>query len=367
VKYLGLILFLITFKSESFAVAKFSSSLPKISDFSPSVELTDRVEFWRKIYSEYTTKQGVFHLTNDPDFILGEIDLTPIYDNAVLKDQEKRRQIKLAIEEKRQQIAAKWKISDVSKVRLQMGLKDRMEKALFLSGRYLPMMEKIFRRNGLPIELTRIVFVESSFNIYAQSKVGASGLWQIMPSVARPMGYITRDYDKRNHPVYATELAAQILKQNYKKLGSWPLAITAYNHGLTGVMRMKDKANSTNIEDLIESNETTKTWGFASKNFYACFLAVLEVERNATDLFGKNLIQSKASQFKEVRLSQTTSKSVILKWYNGSTVRFKQLNPHLNWARITKTKPIPAGVPLVVPQENYRLASERSEKKSSLN
>lgn len=358
-KSLTALFLLLLIQATAFAVTKWSSSLPKSSDFSPSVELTERVDFWRKIYSEYTTKQGVFHVASDPNFVLGEVDLTPIYNNAVINEREKRKQIKITIEDKRTEVAKKWKIS-VQKIRLQMGLKDRMEKALFLSGRYLPMMEKVFRKNGLPIELTRIVFVESSFNVLAQSKVGASGLWQIMPSVARPHGFITNAYDKRNHPVYATELAARILKENYKKLGSWPLAITAYNHGLTGVIRMKAKANSTNIEDLIDSTEKTRTWGFASRNFYACFLAVLEVERNAGDLFGKNLVQSKASNVKEVRLVQTTSKSVILKWYNGSAVRFKELNPHLNWSLIMKTKKIPAGVPLVVPTENYHLALDRS-------
>lgn len=359
-KSLSIFLILFLIHSISFGrAAKWTTTLPKTSDFSPSVELTERVDFWIKIYSEYTTKQGVFHLASDPNFILSEIDLTPVYNNLIINEKEKRKQIKMAIEKKRDETAKKWKIADIKKIRLQMGLKDRMEKALYLSGQYLPMMEKVFRKNGLPIELTRIVFVESSFNILAQSKVGASGLWQIMPSVARPHGYITTNYDKRNHPIYSTQLAAQILKENYRKLGSWPLAITAYNHGLTGVMRMKTKANSPNIEDLINSDSKTKTWGFASRNFYACFLAVLEVERNAADLFGKNLVPSKASNVKEVRLVQNTSKAIILRWYNGSAVRFRHMNPHLNWAKIKNAKKIPAGVPLLVPSENYQLAINR--------
>lgn len=320
-----------------------------------SAELIERVEFWRKIYSAYTTKQGVFHLTSDPDFILGEIDLTSIYDNSVLSEIQKRKMAKTEIKKKREELAVKWKIADSSKLRLQMGLKDRMQKAFFLSGRYLPLMEKVFKKNGLPIELTRIVFVESSFNILAQSKVGASGLWQIMPNVARPHGYITTHYDKRNDPQYATELAAAILKENYKKLGSWPLAITAYNHGLTGVMRMKERANSDQIEDLINSEEYTRTWGFASKNFYACFLAVLEVEKRANELFGQNLIQSAAFNGKEFKLTQTLPKNKILRWYNGSVTRFRQMNPHLNWSKINRTKKIPAGIPLLIPPENYHL------------
>ena len=340
----------------SAAVTKWSSTLPLSSQFTPTRELEDRVEFWRKIYSEYSTRQGVFHLSEDPNFILGEIDLTEIYENSVLNDSAKAKLANIKIKQQRESLAIKWKIKIASQIRLQMGLRDRMQKALFLSGRYLPMMEKIFKKHGLPIELTRIVFVESSFNIRANSKVGASGLWQIMPSVAKPYGYMTSHYDKRNHPVYATELAAQILKANYKKLGSWPLAVTAYNHGLAGVGRMKAKAKSNQLEDLIDSNERTKSWGFASKNFYACFLASLEVERRANELFGKNLIQSVAANSKEYKLQRTQLKSKLLPWYNGSLTLFRQMNPHLNWASIMKHKRVPAGVPLQIPQKNYHLA-----------
>ncbi len=323
----------------------------------PSAKLAERVDFWVKIYSYYNTNQGVFHLVDDPSFILGQVDLTPILENSVLSTRERKRQVDEYLIATRKELIRKWKISDEHKVRLQMGLKDRMEKAFFLSGRYLPLMENIFRKKGLPIELTRIVFVESSFNIYAQSKVGASGLWQIMPSVAKPHGYLNSRYDNRNHPVYATELAAQILDENYKGLNSWPLAITAYNHGLTGVRRMVQKNGSDSIEDLIDSSDTTPSWGFASKNFYACFLAVLEVERNADLLFGKKLLQSNKLNFREIKLGRTILKSKLLQMYNGSLTRFKQMNPHLNWVKILKNKRIPAGVPLLVPKDKYHLIS----------
>ena len=337
-------------------VTKWSSTLPAKSKFTPTDELADRVEFWRKIYSEYSTRQGVFHLTKNPDLILGEIDLTTIFANSVINDSTRAKLANAKIKSERLKISKKWKIANPAQIRLQMGLKDRMQKAFFLSGRYLPMMEDIFRKHGLPTELTRLVFVESSFNELAQSKVGASGLWQIMPNVAKPYGYITSHYDKRNHPRYATELAAKILKANYKKLGSWPLAITAYNHGLTGVSRMKAKAKSNQIEDLIDSNAKTATWGFASKNFYACFLATLEVERRAHELFGKNLLQAAATSSKEYKLRRSVSKVKILPWYNGSYDLFRKLNPHLNWRIVARTGQLPAGVPLQVPAKNYHLA-----------
>ncbi|MEK6628945.1 MAG: lytic transglycosylase domain-containing protein [Bdellovibrionota bacterium] len=335
-------------------VTNWYSSLPDNSKFRVSEDLKKRVNFWVKIYSYYSTTQGVFHLTDNPSFILGEIDLTDIYNNSTLSDAKKISRIEIEVKNKKKYYANKYKINP-AKVRLQMGLRDRMRKALYLSGKYINQMEKIFKDENIPIELTRLVYVESSFNIYAQSKVGASGLWQIMPSVAKPKGYIANNFDKRNHPIYATKLAAKIMKQNYSAFKSWPLAITAYNHGLTGVKRMVKKNNSDQIEELISSKNVTSSWGFASKNFYACFLAVLEVERSAPELFGNDLIKSAGLNFREYYLPNRTKKSEILKWFDGSLTRFRQMNPHLNWSAFKNKKIVPAGVPLMIPEKNFSL------------
>jgi membrane-bound lytic murein transglycosylase D len=353
VKYLICLILCFSLNSQALIEA-WSSSLPEKSKFQVSREMRARVNFWVKIYSHYNTTQGVFHMIDDPSIILGEIDLTTIYQNQNMPDSRKRKLIELEVKSKKNYLVSKFNV-DSSKVRLQMGLRDRMRKAFYLSGKYLDQMEDIFAKENLPIELTRVVFVESSFNIYAQSKVGASGLWQIMPSVGRSKGYITTNYDKRNHPVYATKLAAKIMKQNYRGLKSWPLAITAYNHGLTGVRRMMKKSESVRIEDMIKSKQVTRSWGFASKNFYACFLAVLEVERNAPELFGDDLIRADHLSFKEYRLPNHTNKAEVLTWFDGSITRFKNMNPHLNWAAIKKRKTLPAGVPLMIPKKNFDL------------
>jgi membrane-bound lytic murein transglycosylase D len=341
---------------QSFAsIRNWSSSLPEESRFQVPADLRDRVNFWIKIYSHYSTTQGVFHLVDEPNVILGEIDLTDIFEDDKLTAFQKKLLIKSVVQRKKAALMAKFKIKDPGDVRLQMGLRDRMKKAMYISGKYLDRMETIFRKEGMPIELTRLVFVESSFNVHAQSKVGASGLWQIMPNVARQKGYITSKYDKRNHPIEATKLAAGMLKQNYSELKSWPLAITAYNHGLAGVKRMLKKNEAISLEELIESENVTRSWGFASKNFYACFLAVLEVERNATDLLGEDLVKADSLAYKEFLLKTKKAKSQVVEWFDGSMTRFKQMNPHLNWARIKHSKYIPAGVSLMVPKKNAEL------------
>ena len=219
-------LFLCTIIFYSFSanalVKTWSSTLPEKSVFNPPIEMRERVNFWKHIYAEVSLDEGLFHLVHHPDVILGSIDLKKIKSNISLSARQKDLAIKKAIDHERVLIARKWKITDMKQIRLQMGLKERMQNALFVSGRYLPMMEKVFKSKGLPIELTRLVFVESSFNVKAQSKVGASGLWQIMPFVAKPKGYMQDLYDKRNHPYYATLMAADILKSNYRGLKKWP-------------------------------------------------------------------------------------------------------------------------------------------------
>ena len=321
------------------------------TDFQVPTSLQDRVDFWIDIYSKYTTTQGVFHNIQNPSLIYGEVDLTTIYNNSVLNESSKDRLAQVKIDLARLKIARQWKIKNPKSIRLQMGLKDRMEKAIYLSGKYLPMMEKVFKEKNLPIDLTRLVFVESSFNVFAQSKVGASGLWQIMPHTARPEGYLKSHYDKRNHPYYATRLAAEILAENYRSTKSWPLAITAYNHGLTGVKRMVNKVGTSDIAGLIQSHSRTASWGFASENFYACFLAVLEVEKNANDLFGKNIAKSKPLRTKNVYLKTAMTQKKVLKAFDGDLQKFRNLNPHIFISKFKKEKVLPAGVPLVLPAD----------------
>jgi membrane-bound lytic murein transglycosylase D len=351
-----ILLFSLLFTSFSHAlVTDWYSTLPERSRFKTSDQLKSRVDFWAKIYSQYSKNQGVFHLVDDPSVILGEIDWSNIADDPDLNAFQKEKLIEKKVEARKKELLRKHKIKNARAVRMQRGLKEEMRKAFFISGKYLESMEEIFMEEGLPVELTRLVFVESSFNIYAQSKVGASGLWQIMPRTAGPSKYIKKNYDKRNHPYYATILAAQILKDNYRSLKSWPLAITAYNHGLTGVKRRMRKAGTVKIEELIESDVKSRNWGFASKNYYPSFLAVLQVERNAKELFGDDMVRAESLSYKEYKLPVKTKSEKVLSWFNGSLTRFKQMNPHLNWSAIRKKKSVPAGVSLMIPEENFGL------------
>ena len=127
--------------------------------------------------------------------------------------------------------------------------------------------------------------VESSFNPAAYSKVGAAGLWQFMPSTAKRFMRVDSLVDERLDPYSATEAAANLMLYNYRLLGTWPLAVTAYNHGPGGLRRAQEQLGTSDIAVIVKRYQGA-TFGFASRNFYVSFLAALEVDRNAEKYFG---------------------------------------------------------------------------------
>jgi membrane-bound lytic murein transglycosylase D len=128
------------------------------------------------------------------------------------------------------------------------------------------------------------------FNTKAHSSAGAAGVWQLMPATAREFGLrVKRGKDDRLDILKATRAAAKLLARNHRMLKSWPLAVTGYNHGAYGVKRAIRKVGSRKLEDLIEHYEK-RSWGFASKNFYAEFVAMIRIFHNQRASSQKNAL-----------------------------------------------------------------------------
>ncbi len=276
------------------------------AQFPTSQAIERKIAFWQKIFTRYGSQQLVLHDKQDPRLILGVIAI-PDFGSTPAYREERDDRIDLITERYADALAdfagrgpsaqalsplhrRLWnlyaKIPDARQrlllgeieLRTQGGLADTFVQAYSTSELYLPRMEKIFKSHGLPPELTRIVFVESMWNLKARSKVGASGIWQLMPAAARPYIKVTRQRDDRNSPLLATQAAVRILKSNYALLGTWPLAITAYNHGLGGMRRAVEQTGSRDLDDVIERYESP-SFGFASQNFYAEFVAALRTHK----------------------------------------------------------------------------------------
>ena len=106
-------------------------------------------------------------------------------------------------------------------------------------------------------------------------------MWQFMPGTGRIFLHVDSDYDDRLDPLRSSVAAAKLLRKNYELLGTWPLAITAYNHGAGGMARAVKTVGTKNFGVLADSYKS-RTFGFASRNFYAEFLAAVDVMATAS-------------------------------------------------------------------------------------
>jgi len=231
--------------------------------------------------------------------------------------------------------------------RAQRGLKEKTERALRVSGQYLPKMESIFAAEGLPVLLTRLPLVESSFNVEAYSKVGAAGMWQFMPSSARLYMRLDEAVDDRRDPWTSTQAAARHLKEDYEMLGSWPLAVTAYNHGRGGLAAGLRKVKGDSLEDLL-AGWNGKRFGFASRNFYAEFLAAVDVERDHRLHFGE-IERHAPIEFDVVQIQHYVPYETLRKCAGLSEQEFRTLNPGYHPEVLDGRLHVPAQTSIRVP------------------
>jgi hypothetical protein len=115
---------------------------------------------------------------------------------------------------------------------------DRPQVLLWLkrSRRYLPHVEKILRDNALPDDLKFVAIVESALRPHAGSSKGAVGFWQFVAHTGRKYGLtINERIDERRNVFAATRASAKYFRALHDALGSWPLAVAAYNMGENGL------------------------------------------------------------------------------------------------------------------------------------
>jgi membrane-bound lytic murein transglycosylase D len=326
------------------------------ADFPRPPALEPRIAFWRQIFVEYSEYQVVLHDARYPWKVIKVLDFRPLKQSGAsaaaveqtMRATEKRERAQidrmferlhkmrdhpqsLSADERRlwklyaDQNAANRFLTARGRVRAQRGLREHFTRAVTVSGRYLPHMERIFRDAGLPIELTRLPFVESSFNVEAYSKVGAAGIWQIMPATARHYMRLNEVVDDRRDPLFSTEAAARHLAEDYRALKSWPLAVTAYNHGRGGLVKGMKKLGTRNLVDLIERYDAPN-FGFASKNFYASFLAALDAHRDYRRYLGELPVEPPLA-FSEYVTQHYVSYHALQRISGLTPEKFRLLNP----------------------------------------
>jgi membrane-bound lytic murein transglycosylase D len=276
-------------------------------NFPRPTELEPDVRFWTRVYTEIDTNSGFIHDDQYMDVVYETLRFPER-----ISSRKRRRQVKSVkqryrnvlralgsgkregLSDQERRVLALWP-DDVSnrtlraaagRLRFQLGQSDKFRAGLIRSGAWESHIRRTLRDMSLPVELVALPHVESSYNPKARSHVGAAGLWQFTRSTGRRYMRVDRTVDERMDPFISTKAAARLLGHNHSVTGTWPLAITAYNHGAAGMRRAARKLGTHDIATVVRRYKSRR-FGFASRNFYVAFLAAVEVHFNASKYFGE--------------------------------------------------------------------------------
>ena len=265
--------------------------------------LEPNVAFWRDVFSKHDKHEIVFHDVYRLDLVYEVADVGHILQSSASEAEWERRvrafmqseatrisgilrQLEdgdpASDEEGAIQAAVLRTAGSVSyrelatRVRAQRGLAHELCGTIDRARPYLDDMRQVLAANGVPPELVSLPIIESSFRWEANSSAGAVGVWQFTRGTGRRFLRIDHVVDERRDVLLATEAAAKYLRENYSTLGTWPLAITAYNHGAGGMANAVRQLGTTDF-GVIAEQYSGRAFGFASRNFYAEFLAAQDV------------------------------------------------------------------------------------------
>jgi len=338
--------------------------------FPRPAELTADIAFWKRVYTEVDTSSGLVHDDRDLSIVYEVMRFRPDesysthyyeaearkeYYRAILARLAAGKRSDLSNEEAR--VLKLWPngvdnatlTEAIANIRFQLGQSDRFREGLQRSGRWAAYIREAFASRGLPEELGLLPHVESSFNPDAYSKVGAAGMWQFIPATGQRYMHIDHILDERLDPYMSTHAAAQLLALNYAVTGSWPLAITAYNHGAAGMRRAAQSLGTRDIATIVRRYQSS-TFGFASRNFYLSFLAALEVHNDA-DKYFPGTARDADQPLRTVRVPDFMLASTLSRALNVDLSGLRARNVMLMPPVWRGEKYVPAGYPLRLPQD----------------
>ena len=346
--------------------------------------LRDNVAFWRRVFAEWHMNQVVLHDADYPSLVYEVVNLTgKTAESLTSKQYDQIQQRREALEDRLTRLAAtggdakalseadralRRKIIAIAgiaaladaaaRVRAQRGLRERFHRGLEISGRYVRAFRQVFREEGVPEDLAYLPHVESSFQNRARSSAGAAGMWQFTRSAGRLFMTVNRTIDQRMDPVVAARGAARYLRRAYEMLGDWPMAVTSYNHGIKGMMRAKEQYGG-DFNRIVRDYES-RTFGFASRNFYAEFLAARDIARDHEHYFPKGLAMQHPLELDSVALDRPIRVHQLARYYAVKLRKLAALNPAWTRRAVRGFAPIPAGVTVWLPAGTLtQLAEEK--------
>ena len=339
-------------------------------------ELERDVQFWIRVYSQVDTNSGFIHDEQNLAVVYDTLHFAPnsaTHERQKIVEAARDHYVEVlrriagatgALSPEDQRVRDMWGadaapsrlLEATEHIRFQLGQSDRFREGVRRSGAWEANIAETLANMGLPAELSVLPHVESSFNPAAYSKVGAAGLWQFMRSTGRRYLHIDNTVDDRLDPFRSTQAAAQLLAYNYHLLGTWPLALTAYNHGAEGVRHAKETMGTDDIVTIVR-NYKGRTFGFASRNFYVSFLAALEIDHHPEKYFG-NIEPNQEIKFQEVVMPAYIQLSSLEHVLRIGQQRLQALNPALLPVVWNGQRHVPKGYHLRLPIDGEKWTTE---------
>jgi membrane-bound lytic murein transglycosylase D len=315
-------------------------------------QLETQVAFWRNVYSHWGLAQIALHDNKHLGLVYEVVELpgavkegyTPAQEQFI---KEKRSLWEAQLDELEQKLRAEAPLTAQEKaltlkiaqttgskeaiygsserLRAQRGLRERFKRGLEISGRYHRAISDIFRNAGLPEDLAYLPHVESSFQAHARSSAGAVGIWQFTGSAAKTFMTVDESIDERLDPIIAAHGAARYLKHAYNKLGSWPLALTSYNHGIGGMSKAKERYGH-DFDRMVKEYDHPQ-FGFASRNFYAEYLAARDIARQPQTYFPEGIRYEQPLEYNRIVLDRSLFISDIARKYQVDLTALNAINP----------------------------------------
>jgi membrane-bound lytic murein transglycosylase D len=245
-------------------------------------------------------------------------------------------------------------------------LKGFLEEGLSRGAQFLPMIQDVFRAEGLPLDLAYVPLVESAFKPSALSRAKARGIWQFMRGTGLENG-LKHDWyiDERADAEKATRAAAKYLKTLYKTFGDWHLALASYNGGPGRVQRAIKRSGRS---DFWKLTATTKYLPRETRDYVPLILAAVIIARNPAQ-YGLDVQPVEMPKFERVTLPVAVDLRRVAEWIDTPVQAIQDLNPELRrWTTPVRAKDyelkVPEGTAATVRQQ---LAETEADELASLN
>jgi len=205
-------------------------------------------------------------------------------------------------------------------------LKGYLEEGLGRGAPFLPMIQDVFRAEGLPLDLAYVPLIESAFKPNALSKAKAKGIWQFMRGTALENG-LKHDWyiDERSDPEKATRAAAKYLKTLYSMFEDWHLALASYNGGPGRVQRAMKRSGR---DDFWTLSANTRYLPRETRDYVPLILAAVIIARNP-EQYGMNIVPIEPPNYETVTLANAVDLRRVAEWASTPVQTIQELNPEL--------------------------------------